>query len=102
LLFDNVITLARFPFEGLAVKYMDDSPGIFDKPAPFESGCGNRNRGPGTSQHIGKEHMRDRKTFGPGTIGTEEEPAGESLFDLMFGVATGKLRGLGQLRLDIS
>ena len=46
--------------------------------------------------------MRDRVAIAPGPIGTKQEPAGEALSEVMFRVATGKLRGLGKLCLHIA
>src|ERR1039457_1520713 len=101
-IFDDQIALARGLGEPRDVEDADFSAGVFDKSFSLENpGC-RRNSGTATPKHIGEKLMRNLERVDVRAVRTEEQPAGEPLFEGVFRVASGGLHGLNELCLNIA
>src|ERR1022692_2088518 len=101
-IFDDQIALARGLREPRDVEDADFSAGVFDKSFSLENpGC-RRNSGTATPKHIGEKLMRNLERVDVRAVRTEEQPAGEPLFEGVFRVASGGLRCLNELCLNIA
>src|ERR1017187_3920511 len=78
------------------------SPDVFDKSFSHKNpGC-RRNSGTTTPKHVCEKLMRNLERVDVRAVRTEEQPAGEPLFEAVFRIASGGLHGLNELCLNIA
>ena len=101
-MFDDQIALARDLREPRDVEDADFSAGVFDKSFLLENpGC-RRNSGTAPPKHVCEKLMRNLERVDVCAVRTDEQPAGESLFEVVFRIASGRLHCLNQLCLNIA
>ena len=101
MVFDDVVTLASFGFESAYVGDVDYSPGVFNEPF-FLQNCGRLGDcGPGVSQHVGEKFIGHLVGRVLGPVRADEQPSGKTLVHLMLRIASSRLHGVDELRLDI-
>jgi len=99
---DDRIALARGFREPSDVEDADFSTGVFDKSFSLENpGC-RRNCGTATAKHVCEKLMRNLERVDMRTVRADEEPAGESLFEVVFRIASSGLHCLNELCLNIA
>src|ERR1017187_568290 len=100
--FDDQIALARGLGEPRDVEDANFSAGVFDKSFSLENPGGRRNSGASTPKHVSEKLMRNLECVGVGALPTDEQPAGESLFEVVFCIASSGLHCQKQLCLNIA
>src|ERR1017187_4118056 len=101
-IFDDLMALVRGVREPRDVEDADFSAGVFDKSFSHKNpGC-RRNSGTATPKHVCEKFMRNLEGVGMGAVRTNEQPAGESLFEVVFRIASSGLHCLNELCLNIA
>src|SRR5271165_1263142 len=83
LLIDSLVAFAGGVFESRAVFDRYLAAAIGDQPCFLEDAGGNRDAGSASAQHVGNEFLSKRKGSIPHAVLAHEQPAGQSLFDLV-------------------
>src|ERR1039458_1166429 len=99
---DNQIALARGLGEPRDVENANFFAGVFDKSLSLENSGGRRNSGTATPKHVSEKLMRNLERVGVGALPTDEQPAGESLFEVVFCIASSGLHCQKELCLNIA
>ena len=101
LVFDHVVALARSVFQSCSIQNADRTPCVVNQLLLFEDRRRRRDRRTSRTQHFGEIFLRERKCLAVRAVRTKQQPAGESLLDLMFGIACSGLHHLNELCLNI-
>src|ERR1035438_6576477 len=101
-IFDDEIAFARSLGEPREVEDSDFSAGVFDKSLFLENpGC-RGDSGTATPKHVCKKLMRHLERVAVRAVRTDQQPAGESLFKVVFRVVSSGLHCLNELGLNIA
>src|ERR1035437_5346683 len=101
-IFDGQITLTRGLGEPREFEDANFSAGVFDKSFSLENrGC-RGNSGTANPKHVCEKLMRNLERVDVRAVRTDEQPAGESLFDAVFSIASSGLHCLNELCLNIA
>src|ERR1035437_2644594 len=101
-IFDGQIALARGLREPREVEDANFSAGVFDKSFSLENrGC-RGNSGTANPKHVCEKLMRNLERVDVRAVRTDEQPVGESLFEVVFRIASSGLHCLNELCLNIA
>ena len=94
---DRSVTLARALFKLRAVQNLHFTTGPLDSPLFLQHSRCQAYRGPVRPEHRGKEILGDGNRRGIDPVLSDQQPAGEALFDIVKSIARGGLRDLHPL-----
>ena len=102
MIFDDQVALASVLRKPRDIEDADFSASVFDQSFSLKNlGC-RRNSGAATPKHVCEKLMRNHERVDARAVRTDEQPAGESLFEAVFCIASNGLHCLNELGLNIA